>query len=136
MTALAPDVAHHAALDARMVIVARDIKLLSLASWPAGREIDFCADYARGEGWQGMDLPYNQGFLMRLVLPDEGSPVLDEAGLAAVNRAMAAADPAMVSLGLPKWEHEYTQNLIPVLRDTGLAMLVWGIAVPLALVLG
>jgi serpin B len=79
------------------------------------------ADYARGEGWQGIDLPYNQGFLMRLVLPDEGSPVLDEAGLAAVNRAMAAADPAMVSLGLPKWEHEYTQNLIPVLRGLGLA---------------
>ena len=48
MTALAPDVAHHAALDARMVAVARDIKLLSLASWPAGRETDFVADYARG----------------------------------------------------------------------------------------
>ncbi|MGQ4660960.1 tyrosine/phenylalanine carboxypeptidase domain-containing protein [Lysobacter sp. F6437] len=48
MTGLAPDVAHHAALDARMVVVARDIKLLSLASWPAGHEIDFVADYARG----------------------------------------------------------------------------------------
>ncbi|WP_244250652.1 serpin family protein [Arthrobacter crystallopoietes] len=79
------------------------------------------ADYARGEGWQGMDLPYNEGFLMRLVLPDEGSPVLDEAALATVNRAMAAANPARVSLGLPKWEHDYTQNLIPVLRGLGLA---------------
>jgi 1,4-dihydroxy-2-naphthoate octaprenyltransferase len=28
------------------------------------------------------------------------------------------------------------RDLIPVLRDTGLAMLVWGIAVPVALVLG
>ena len=31
-----------------MVIAASDIRLLSLASWPAGREIDFVADYARG----------------------------------------------------------------------------------------
>ena len=42
------EIAHHAALDARMVIAASDIRLLSLASWPAGREIDFVADYARG----------------------------------------------------------------------------------------
>ncbi|MGH8086567.1 MAG: flavohemoglobin expression-modulating QEGLA motif protein [Lysobacter sp.] len=48
MTDLAPDIAHHAALDARMVEAAGEIKLLSMASWPAGREIDFCADYARG----------------------------------------------------------------------------------------
>ncbi|MGH8077641.1 MAG: flavohemoglobin expression-modulating QEGLA motif protein [Lysobacter sp.] len=44
----APDVAHHAALDARMVQAARGIKLLTLASWPAGLEVQFLADYARG----------------------------------------------------------------------------------------
>jgi uncharacterized protein (TIGR02421 family) len=46
-----PDVAataHHAALDARMVRAAREIKLLTLASWPAGSETQFLADYARG----------------------------------------------------------------------------------------
>ena len=48
MNGVAPEIAHHAALDARMVIAASDIRLLSLASWPAGREIDFVADYARG----------------------------------------------------------------------------------------
>ena len=48
MNGFAPEIAHHAALDARMVIAASDIRLLSLASWPAGREIDFVADYARG----------------------------------------------------------------------------------------
>ena len=48
MDGFAPEIAHHAALDARMVIAASDIRLLSLASWPAGREIDFVADYARG----------------------------------------------------------------------------------------
>ncbi|MDQ3286670.1 MAG: flavohemoglobin expression-modulating QEGLA motif protein [Pseudomonadota bacterium] len=44
----APDTAHHAALDARMVDVARTIKVLSLASWPAGQEIQFLQDFAKG----------------------------------------------------------------------------------------
>ena len=43
-----PDVTHHAALDARMVEAARDVRLLNLASWPAGMETDFVAQYARG----------------------------------------------------------------------------------------
>ena len=47
-TVTAPDIAHHAALDARMVQAARGIKLLTLASWPAGSEVQFLADYARG----------------------------------------------------------------------------------------
>lgn len=42
------EVAHHAALDARMVVAARDIKLLTLTSWPAGLETQFLHDYARG----------------------------------------------------------------------------------------
>lgn len=46
--ALAPDITHHAALDERMVRAARGIKLLTLASWPAGLEVQFLADYARG----------------------------------------------------------------------------------------
>src|SRR5690606_20048277 len=41
-------VTHHAALDARMVEAARDVRLLNLASWPAGMETDFVAEYARG----------------------------------------------------------------------------------------
>ena len=44
-----PDVAHHAALDARMVRVARDIRVLALVSWPAGMEHDFLAAYERGD---------------------------------------------------------------------------------------
>jgi uncharacterized protein (TIGR02421 family) len=48
MNDLAPDIAHHAALDARMVAAVRDIKLLALASWPAELEHRFLADYARG----------------------------------------------------------------------------------------
>lgn len=45
---MAPDIAHHAALDARMVAAASPIKVLSLASWPAGQELQFLADHARG----------------------------------------------------------------------------------------
>ncbi len=44
----APEIAYHAALDERMVRAARGIKLLTLASWPAGLEAQFLADYARG----------------------------------------------------------------------------------------
>lgn len=47
--ALAPDIVHHAALDERMVRVARDIRVLALVSWPAGSEDEFLAAYARGE---------------------------------------------------------------------------------------
>ncbi len=48
MSAMAPDIAHHAALDARMLRAAGDIKLLTLASWPAGLEESFLEAYARG----------------------------------------------------------------------------------------
>ncbi len=42
------EIAHHAALDARMVKAARGIKLLSLASWPAQVQEPFLAAAARG----------------------------------------------------------------------------------------
>ncbi|GHA78680.1 hypothetical protein GCM10007067_15000 [Lysobacter bugurensis] len=44
----AADIAHHAALDARMVQAARGIKLLTLASWPAGTEGQFLGGWTRG----------------------------------------------------------------------------------------
>ena len=46
--ALAPDIAHHAALDARMAKAAKAIRLLSLVSWPAGEQQTFLADFAQG----------------------------------------------------------------------------------------
>ena len=30
--------------------------------------------FAQGKGWQAVDLPYAEGFVMRLVLPDSGAP--------------------------------------------------------------
>ncbi|HST45272.1 MAG TPA: flavohemoglobin expression-modulating QEGLA motif protein, partial [Luteimonas sp.] len=44
-----PEIAHHAALDARMVQAARGIRLLSLASWPVEVQQRFLADHARGQ---------------------------------------------------------------------------------------
>ncbi len=46
---MADDIAHHTALDARMVKAVRGIKLLSLASWPASTQAPFLDAYARGE---------------------------------------------------------------------------------------
>jgi uncharacterized protein (TIGR02421 family) len=44
----APDVAHHAALDARLVAAAKGIRLLSLVSWPADSQQAFLERWARG----------------------------------------------------------------------------------------
>ena len=49
MTDLSSDIAHHAALDARMVKAVRGIRLLSLASWPAAAQAPFLEGYARGQ---------------------------------------------------------------------------------------
>ena len=42
-------IAHHAALDQRLVAVAREIRLLSLVSWPAEVQHRFLARWARGD---------------------------------------------------------------------------------------
>lgn len=43
------DIAHHTALDARMVKAVRGIRLLSLASWPASEQAPFLDAAARGQ---------------------------------------------------------------------------------------
>ena len=49
MTDQPSDIAHHAALDARMVRIARGIKLLTLVSWPAEIQQQFVDSHARGK---------------------------------------------------------------------------------------
>ncbi|WP_051479269.1 serpin family protein [Arthrobacter sp. H5] len=79
------------------------------------------ANYAEDDGWQAVDLPYNNGFVMRLVLPDEGqSPIIDEAQLGAVHETMGAGSELEAAVTLPKWEHEYTQDLKKLLTEMGL----------------
>jgi len=48
MTELTPDVAHHSALDARMVKAAKGIRLLSQVSWPASVQKSFLDEAAQG----------------------------------------------------------------------------------------
>ena len=48
-THFSPEVHHHAALDARLVKAAKGIRILAMASWPAGEEFRFLAAHARGQ---------------------------------------------------------------------------------------
>ncbi len=75
----AADIAHHAALDARMVQAVRGIRLLTLVSWPAEVQLQFLADHARG----------------RLVVPEVTYPRLDfAAARRELDDIVAAADAA------------------------------------------
>lgn len=77
--------------------------------------------YAEGDGWQGIDLPYNNGFVMRLILPAEGvEPVLDQAAMAEFNAAMQDAPSAVVGLSLPAWDHTHNIDLKEMLTLMGL----------------
>lgn len=77
--------------------------------------------YAKGDGWEGIDLPYNNGFVMRLILPEGGgSPVLEQAVLADANAALDAAREALVAVTLPKWDHTFEIDLLDMLKSMGL----------------
>jgi serine protease inhibitor len=77
--------------------------------------------YGRGEGWSGIDLPYGEGFFMRLVLPDEGAePIWSEDQFLAIARTLDAAESRPVELALPTWDHTHDQDLLVVLGDMGL----------------
>src|SRR5690606_17700484 len=71
-------IAHHAALDQRLVRAARGIRLLTLASWPASVQEDFLRDWRKG----------------RAVLPQVAYPRLDFSEARTELQALArAADP-------------------------------------------
>jgi serine protease inhibitor len=105
----------------------------------AGEEIDVPAmhnelemKYAEGSGWRGVDLPYADGFVMRLVLPDAGA----DAGTAPVPRpasaafgatqlmeiadALDAAPLETVQIQLPRWDHKCSFDLRKVFESLGL----------------
>lgn len=77
--------------------------------------------YAEGAGWRAVELPYKDGFAMRLVLPSSGSDLpLSAAVTRDIAAALAAAQPAAVELSLPKWNHSSTTDLQPILASMGL----------------
>lgn len=85
--------------------------------------------YAEGQGWRGVDLPYAEGFVMRLVLPDpvasegtgEGAGTVLSAGtLAQIARTMDSARQETVQIQLPRWDHKCSFDLRKVLGALGL----------------
>jgi serpin B len=80
--------------------------------------------YAEGAGWQAVDLPFGEGFVMRLVLPEAGADAADGFGpekLGKIANALEAARPESVQLSLPTWDHESNFDLREVLGGLGLS---------------
>lgn len=74
----------------------------------------------RGSSWQAVDLPYAEGFVMRLVLPDAGAAWPGPQDLADVARDLDAAAPLPTQLFLPRWDHKSSFELRKVFADLGL----------------
>ena len=75
---------------------------------------------ARGPGWQAVDLPYAEGFVMRIFLPDPGDPGPGAQGRADAGRVLEAATPAPVLIYLPKWDQTSTFELRKIFAVLGL----------------
>ena len=79
--------------------------------------------YAEGPAWRGVDLPYAEGFVMRLVLPDIGAgrgTVLSAEELGDIAGVMDSAQRQTVQIRLPKWDHRCSFDLREVLGALGM----------------
>ncbi len=79
--------------------------------------------YAAGDGWQAIELPYEQeGFAMTILLPDEGTFEAYDDGLdaASLNDAIGQLAWADVELYLPKFRFDYAESLADALKALGL----------------
>jgi serpin B len=95
----------------------------STANVPFMSRSDESMAYARGGGWQAVELPYAGDKLAMLVLvPDEGglAAVEDELTRGLLDRAVGALAPANVVLQLPKWDIETRVELSQVLAALGM----------------
>ncbi|HSN34908.1 MAG TPA: serpin family protein [Arthrobacter sp.] len=77
-------------------------------------------NFARGDGWQAVDLPYADGFVMRLVLPDSGTSGPGAQDVADAALALESAAPAPTQLFLPKWNQKSRFDLRKVFASLGL----------------
>jgi serpin B len=77
--------------------------------------------YAAGAGWRGVDLPYAEGFVMRLLLPDAGADAVSKASqLTEIASALDAAPLETVQVQLPRWDHKCSFDLRRVFESLGL----------------
>jgi serpin B len=84
---------------------------------------DKSMDYAAGDGWQAVELPYAGDELAMLVLlPDEGALGAVEGELSGnlIDRAASALAPTDVVLELPKWDIETKVELSTMLAALGM----------------
>lgn len=78
--------------------------------------------YATGDGWVAVEVPYTEGFVMRLVLPDDGAA--DAATWARVHSDLASARATDLALTLPSWTTDTTLPLKDALPGLGLGSLL------------
>jgi serpin B len=79
-------------------------------------------EYASGDGWQAVDLPYIGDASMTLIVPDVGrfqqfDRSFDPTGLA---RIIGMLEPADVTLAMPKLQLQDQSDLIPALQKLGM----------------
>ncbi|OFW64012.1 MAG: hypothetical protein A2135_03870 [Actinobacteria bacterium RBG_16_67_15] len=82
------------------------------------------SQYAAGDGWQAIDLPYTGDELsMVIVVPDSGRFAEVEALIAVglLGEVRTALDTAIVDLSLPKFEMRNQLSLVEALRSLGIA---------------
>ena len=76
--------------------------------------------FAQDAGWQAVDLPYAEGFVMRLVLPGPGASWPGAQDLSDVARDLEAAAPSPTQLFLPRWDQQSNFELRKVFTALGL----------------
>jgi serpin B len=79
------------------------------------------AAYAAGDGWVAAELPYTEGFAMRVLLPDDGAATVEQ--WLAAHEALAGASGTELALTMPSWQTDTTLDLTSALGDLGLASL-------------
>jgi serpin B len=81
------------------------------------------SQYAAGDGWQAIDLPYTgEELSMVIVVPDSGRFAEVEAKISAglLGEVRTALDTAIVDLSLPKFEMRNQLSLVDALRSLGI----------------
>ncbi len=78
--------------------------------------------YAEGDGWVAAELPYTEGFAMRVVLPDSGAVSAQQ--WVAAHAALDVTGEQRLVLTMPRWETGTTLELTDSLDSLGLGSLV------------
>lgn len=83
---------------------------------------DIGARFGSGDGWQAVDLPYDGGASMTIVMPDAGTFDAFERDMsgAVLARINGALQQGKVAVTMPRFHAEQRVDLVPVLRALGM----------------